>query len=309
MKEIIIAEPLNISKELLSSLINSFPFPDCHFTYYDTKPGSQDELGKRIVNADIAVIANCPFTSEALKMASNLKYICVAFTGTDHVDINYCKSKQIQVSNCAGYSTASVAELVIGYILSLYRKLRNTDPSRQSTFSGLEISGKKIGIIGTGAIGLQVASLAKAFGADVYGYSRTPNKPEIEYLSLNKLLKTCDIISIHTPLNEETEYLIGLKELSMMKETSILINTARGKIVDYTALATILKKHSIAGAAIDVYENEPPISKTHPLLTAPNTILTPHIGFNTKEAMIRRIDIVFDNIQNWIRGTQKNIIC
>ena len=308
MKKIVIAEPLGIASELLHSFIEDFTPSEYYFTFHDTKPDNQEELGNRIADADIVVIANYPLSSAALKKASHLEYICIAFTGVDHVDIDYCKSNHIQVSNCKGYSTTSVSELVFGLIISLYRKIKSCNPS-QSTFTGLEISGKKFGIIGTGAIGMQTALLAEAFGADIYGYSRTPDKEGIKYLPLNELLQTCDIISIHTPLNRDTEYMIGEKELSLMKETAILINTARGKIIDNAALAAALTNHLIAGAAIDVYETEPPVPQTHPLLTAPNVILTPHIGFNTKEALIRRAKIVFDNIKSWNKGEQKNIIC
>ena len=171
------------------------------------------------------------------------------------------------------------------------------------------MEGKKFGVVGTGAIGLKVAAIAQAFGCQVYAYSRTKKDiPGITYVDLDTLLSTCDIVSLHTPLNDATRGMIGKEQLALMKPNAILINTARGPVVDSAALAEALNSGKIAGAGIDVFEGEPPIAKDHPLLTAKNVIATPHVAFATKEALVKRAVIVFDNIVKWMDGNPQNVI-
>ena len=250
----------------------------------------------------------------ALDKASSLKYLCVAFTGVDHVDIDTCREIGIAVSNCAGYSTESVAELAIGMMLSLYRKLAEGKDAAAhgktgAGLRGIEIKDCTVGIIGTGAIGYRTANLAKAFGAKVIGYNRSHSHDDITYTDLNTLLQTSDIVSIHLPLTKDTKHFIDKDKLALMKKDAILINTARGGIIDNEALAEALKKSEIAGAGIDVFDIEPPLPEDYPLLSAPHTVLTPHVGFDTEEAMERRAAIVADNLKSFVEGKQKNIIC
>lgn len=312
--KLVIAEPLSISEERLSSLARPLEEAGWTIESYADRPSGQQELGRRIASADAAVIANYPCTAEALGAAPQLRYLCIAFTGVDHVDTSYCLDHRIAVSNCAGYSTEAVAELALGMALSLVRDLPHADPAVRSGktsagFLGGELAGKRFGIIGTGAIGCRTAELARAFGCDVWGWSRTPKDGQIHYTDLETLLRTSDIVSIHLPLTEATRGLIGPKELALMKPSALLINTARGPIVDNAALADALKAGRLGGAGIDVYEQEPPLPADHPLLSAPHCLLTPHLGFFSAEAMERRAAIVFDNIQAWKDGRQKNVIC
>ncbi len=314
MKEIVIAQPLGVSKETLDTLLAPLTDRGYHLTLWDSLPESQDDLGNRISKADLAVIANYPLKKEALDKASSLKYLCVAFTGVDHVDIDTCSDKGIAVSNCAGYSTESVAELAIGMMLSLYRKLAEGKDAAAhgktgAGLRGIEIKDRTVGIIGTGAIGYRTANLAKAFGAKVIGYNRSHSHDDITYTDLNTLLQTSDIVSIHLPLTKDTKHFIDKDKLSLMKKDAILINTARGGIIDNEALAEALKKGEIAGAGIDVFDMEPPLPEDYPLLSAPHTVLTPHVGFDTEEAMERRAAIVADNLKSFVEGKQKNIIC
>lgn len=314
MKEIVIAQPLGVSKETLDTLLAPLTSRGYHLTLWDSLPENQDDLGNRISKADLAVIANYPLKKEALDKASSLKYLCVAFTGVDHVDIDTCREKDIAVSNCAGYSTESVAELAIGMMLSLYRKLAEGQDAAAhgktgAGLRGIEIIDRTVGIIGTGAIGYRTANLAKAFGAKVIGYNRSHSHDDITYTDLNTLLQTSDIVSIHLPLTKDTKHFIDKDKLSLMKKDAILINTARGGIIDNEALAEALKKGEIAGAGIDVYDMEPPLPEDYPLLSAPHTVLTPHVGFDTEEAMERRAAIVADNLKSFVEGKQKNIIC
>lgn len=314
MKEIVIAQPLGVSKETLDTLLAPLTSRGYHITLWDSLPENQDDLGNRISKADLAVIANYPLKKEALDKASSLKYLCVAFTGVDHVDIDTCREKGIAVSNCAGYSTESVAELAIGMMLSLYRKLAEGKDAAAhgktgAGLRGIEIKDRTVGIIGTGAIGYRTANLAKAFGAKVIGYNRSHSHDDITYTDLNTLLQTSDIVSIHLPLTKDTKHFIDKDKLSLMKKDAILINTARGGIIDNEALAEALKKGEIAGAGIDVFDMEPPLPEDYPLLSAPHTVLTPHVGFDTEEAMERRAAIVADNLKSFVEGKQKNIIC
>lgn len=314
MKEIVIAQPLGVSKETLDTLLAPLTGRGYHLALWDSLPENQDDLGNRISKADLAVIANYPLKKEALDKASSLKYLCVAFTGVDHVDIDTCREKDIAVSNCAGYSTESVAELAIGMMLSLYRKLAEGQDAAAhgktgAGLRGIEIKDRTVGIIGTGAIGYRTANLAKAFGAKVIGYNRSHSHDDITYTDLNTLLQTSDIVSIHLPLTKDTKHFIDKDKLSLMKKDAILINTARGGIIDNEALAEALKKSEIAGAGIDVFDMEPPLPEDYPLLSAPHTVLTPHVGFDTEEAMERRAAIVADNLKSFVEGKQKNIIC
>lgn len=312
--KLVIAEPLAVSETLISHLFQPLQEAGWTLEMYDNRPQDQVELGRRLSSADAAVIANYPCTAKALEMAANLKYLCIAFTGVDHADIDYCRDHHIAVSNCAGYSTEAVAELVFGMALSLSRDLIHADSAvrqgkNNAEFLGTELAGKRFGIIGTGAIGCRTAALAHAFGCEVWGWSRTPKDSSIHYTDLKTLLSTSDILSIHLPLTEETRHLISGQELALMKSTAILINTARGPIVDNAALAEALKAGRIGGAGIDVYDQEPPLPADHPLLSAPHCLLTPHLGFFSAEAMKRRAAIVFENIEAWMAGCQKNIIC
>ena len=164
-------------------------------------------------------------------------------------------------------------------------------------------------MIGTGAIGTRVAKIAQAFGCEVYAYSRTvKDLPGIQFVGLEELLYSCDIISLHVPLNESTKGLIGKDEIALMKPDAVLINTARGSVVDSEALAEALNNGKIAGAAVDVFENEPPVSKDHPLLHAKNLIATPHVAFATKEALVKRAIIDFDNVKCWMEGKPVNVM-
>ncbi len=312
--KLVIAEPLAVSGELLETLSSPLRGEGWDVEIFHDRPQDQQELGRRLASADAAVITNYPCREEALSCAEALKYLCIAFTGVDHADIDYCREHGIAVSNCAGYSTEAVAELVFGMAVSLLREIPDAERATRSggsgsAFLGGELAGKRFGIIGTGAIGQRTAELARAFGCDVWGYNRTPKDEAIHYADLETVLRTSDIISIHLPLTSETKGIIGKKEIALMKKTAILINTARGPVLDAESLAEALREERIAGAGIDVYDTEPPLPADHPLLSAPHCILTPHIGFFSKEAMERRAGIVFDNIRAWAEGRQKNIIC
>ena len=225
-----------------------------------------------------------------------------------------CREREIIVSNAAGFSTEAVAELTIGMIISTYRKIAGGDSitrmgGSRMDFLGTELNGKTIGIIGTGAIGQRVAELARAFKCKVLGHCRNPKKIEgIEFTDKETLLKNSDIISLHVPLTAETRNMIGEKEFNMMKSEAILINTARGPVVDKESLCEALSSHKISGAALDVYDIEPPLPSDHILFKAPNLLMLPHIAYATNESFAKRLEIVIENILLWLEGKPRNIM-
>lgn len=314
---VVLLEPLAVSKEVLNKLSCELVEAGHTFKHYDSVEKDINVLKERVKDADILIIANNPLKGEVIRAAKNLKYISVAFTGVDHVDKEACMERGIKVSNAAGYSTDSVAELTLGMIISALRNVllcdeRTRNLGTKDGLVGFELKGKTVGIVGTGAIGLRVAEILKVFNCKLLGYSRT-EKPEgknlgIKYVSLEELLRESDIVTLHTPLNAETKHLINKERIAMMKKSSILINAARGAVVDSAALAEALNQGIIGAAAIDVFENEPPIEKNHPLLNAKNTIVTPHIAFATKESMVYRAEITFDNVYAYLKGEGKNIV-
>lgn len=312
--KLVIIEPLGVAKEKLLDLATATLGNQVEIIYYDTRVTDTEELIKRGKNADIIAVSNLPLNSEVIEGCPNLKMLAVAFTGVDHIAVDTCKAKGITICNCAGYSNAAVSDLVFGMIIALYRNMVScNEVVRQSGTKdgliGFELEGKKFGIIGTGAIGLRTANIAKAFGCEVYAYSRTiKENTDLIYTDLDTLLQTCDIISLHVPLNAHTKHLINAQKLALMKPNAILINTARGPVVDSQALADALNSHQIAGAGIDVFEMEPPVPSDHPLLHSINTIVTPHVAFATKEALEKRAVIVFNNILNYLNGSPTNII-
>ena len=249
-----------------------------------------------------------------MESCPSLKMVCVAFTGVDHVDIDYCREKGITVCNCAGYSTSAVADIVFAMVISLARNIipcqdKARNGGTKDGLVGFELDGKTFGIIGTGAIGTRVAKIANAFGCKVIAYSRTKKDlPDVEFVTMEELLKKSDIVSLHVPQTPETTGLIGKEQLELMKPEAILINTARGPVVDSAALAAALKNGTIAAAGVDVFNCEPPLPAEEPLLAAPNTLLTPHIAFASHQAFEKRADIVAENIKCWLEGKPQNVI-
>ena len=312
--KLVIIEPLGVKQEKLLAMAAEQLPESVEVVYYDTRVTDTETLIERGKDADIIAVSNLPLNADVIDGCKNLKMLSVAFTGVDHIALDACRRNGVLVSNCAGYSTAAVADLVFGLLISLYRNIPacNEVVRREGTKDGLvgfELEGKKFGVVGTGAIGLRVAAIAQAFGCEVLAYSRTKKDvPGITYTDLNTLLSQCDIVSLHTPLNDSTRGLIGKEQLALMKKNAILINTARGPVVDSQALAEALNEERIAGACIDVFETEPPVKKEHPLLNAKHVIATPHVAFATKEALVKRVVIVFDNITAWLNNAPQNVM-
>lgn len=312
---IVLLESLGIPDSRLNEYAKPLIEAGHHFAAYqkDTDPEVQI---RRAGQADIIMIANMPLSGQVISACEHLKFIDVAFTGVDHVDLEAARSRGIKVSNAAGYSTEAVAELTICLILSLLRNVpqveaRCREGKTKDGLVGCELMGKTVGIIGAGAIGIRAAELCSAFGCKVLAYKRrlTGNEPSfIEFVSLEELLSRADIVSLHCPLNDDSRHLINRETIGKMKKGAYLINAARGPVVDSNALAEALDTGYLSGAGIDVFETEPPLDPAHPLLRSKNTIVTPHVAFASEQSMEARAKIVFDNITNWMEGCQSNII-
>ena len=312
---IVLLESLGVPDAVLNACAKPLTDAGHSFKAYakNTDPQVQIEEAK---DADVIMIANMPLKGEVIRACPNLKYIDVAFTGVDHVDLEAAKACGVKVSNAAGYSTQAVAELCLGLMLDLLRNVpqvteRCRSGGTKDGLVGTELSGKTVGIVGVGAIGTRVAELCHAFGCKVLGNKRhvTGQEPAfIEFVPLDELLERSDIVSLHTPLNDSTKGLINAASIEKMKPGALLINTSRGPVVDSAALAAALDSGRLGGAGIDVFEMEPPVPADHPLLHSKNTIVTPHVAFATAESLEARCKIVFDNIEQWMAGHQTNII-
>ncbi len=314
---IVLTEPLGISKETLNTLKEPFENEGHMISTFDTVAENDDELFERVKDADVIMLANHPISGNVIRNCKKLKYISVAFVGIDHVDVAACKEKNIRISNAAGYCTDAVAELTLGLTLDCLRNISITNElirngGTKTGYIGNELCGKTVGIIGTGAIGCRVAEIFKAFNCKLLGYSRTTRTEAedigIKYVELETLLRESDIITIHTPLTDLTRNLIDEEKVALMKSNAIFINTARGALVDSNALAAALKEGRIGAVGSDVFETEPPLESSHPLINAPRTVLTPHAAFATSESMDRRAYITFDNVAKWMQGTLQNVM-
>lgn len=262
---------------------------------------------ERAADADIVVESNMPLRKDFFEACPNLKMLSIAFTGLDHIDLKECEKRGIVVNNAAGYSTEAVAEEAICMMIGLYRHVIENDKITRSCEGpslapGREISNKTLGVIGLGAIGQRTAKLAQAFGCNVIAWNRTPKDVEgVTLVDKETLLKESDIITLHIALNDETRNFITAKEIDMMKPSAIIINAARGPIINTNDISEALRNGRISGAALDVFDTEPPLDKNNPLLNLPNTMLMPHIGFATEEAFEIRLGIVVENIKKFIK--------
>lgn len=290
-----------------------------HWVEYDLT--SADQVVERLVEADIVISNKVVLDQMVLAQLPNLKMIAVAATGFNNVDINYCAQNNIAVANVRGYATRSVPEHVIAMLFALRRNLFGYHQDiaagewqRNKQFCFFthpigDIAGSTLGVIGSGALGQATAHLAKAVGMNVL-FSERKGVSECRegYIPFEDLLKRCDAISLHCPLNEHTHNLIGEVELKLMKPTSILINTGRGGLVDEQALVDALRRGEISAAGIDVFTQEPADSN-NPLVAnmdLPNLLLTPHVAWGSDSSLQRLADILIENINAFQRGESIN---
>ncbi|MFA6077571.1 MAG: hydroxyacid dehydrogenase [Candidatus Paceibacterota bacterium] len=288
----------------------------------------------------VSIFVDSTVDSEVISKFPNLKFIPTRSTGYDHVDLATCKEKGITVSSVPSYGENTVAEFAFALILSLSRKIfEGYDRIKEKgsfSFDGLQgfdLRGKTIGVVGTGHIGRFSINIAKGFGMNIVAYDPYPNEQlakelGFEYKSFDDLLSASDVVTIHVPYLPTTHHMFNEQKFSLMKKTAILVNTSRGPIIDTQALVKALKDGTIAGAGLDVLEEEAVIKdemeflkkgsgeghdlKTivanHVLIDLPNVVMTPHNAFNTGEALRRILDTTVENIKNYLAGTPSNVV-
>jgi glycerate dehydrogenase len=302
-------------------ILKSFAFPNDLTVYQRTLPG---EVAGRIAEADIVITNKVPVSGQALQSAPRVKLIAVAATGTDIIDIEACRKRGIVVSNIRNYAINTVPEHTFALILTLRRSILSY---RDSVLKGRwqeagqfcffdhpirDLAGSTLGVIGDGVLGKAVADLGKAFGMRVLfsDYKGTTGMGPL-YTPFEQVLRQSDVITLHTPLIPTTRNMIGAAEFAVMERRPLLINTARGGLVDEDALAEALREGRLAGAGFDVATIEPP-PKDHVLmrlLEMPNFILTPHVAWASREAIQSLADQLVDNVDAFVAGKPKNIVC
>lgn len=308
MKKIVFLDEYSIAGCDLSCITSQGDY----VAYENTR---KEEVVERLKDADIAITNKVLIDGEAMRQLPRLKLICVAATGMNNVDLDTARELGIEVKNAVGYSTTSVAETTLASALALARNIvyfneyfhdgRYAKADRAFSYDRLtfEIRGKRWGIIGMGNIGREVARLATAFGCEVRYFSTSGAKRREEYeaMELRELLEWCDILSVHSPLNERTRGLIGLEELKAMKPSAIVINVARGGIIDEAALAEALDNGYIAAAALDVFSVEPlRQSPLYDIRDKYRLLASPHNAWSAVEAIDRLIECVAENIRQWL---------
>lgn len=285
---------------------------------YDDSKG--DEIVERIDGAAAVITKEMPVPAEIIQQfPDSVKLIVEAGTGYNNIDIQAAKDKGITVCNIPAYSTQRVAHTAVMLLLNLASSMRVqmamlTKGDRRNFTDHLlvphgEVNGKVLGIIGAGHIGREVMKIAIALGMEIVVYTRTPRPDEdhITYTDLETVLKTCDYLSIHCPLTEKTRHLIDRDAIALMKPSACIINTARGAIIDETALIEALQQHRLAGAGLDVQEVEPPVADS-PLYTMEHVILTPHMGWKGLETRQRLVQIIAEDVRHFFDGDPVNVV-
>lgn len=277
---------------------------------------------KRILDAIVSyhaliVRSRTKVTKDVLDQAKNLKVIGRAGVGVDNIDVAAATARKIAVVNAPNASTISVAELAIGHMISLFRHLPEADRSikdgkwDKKKLEGRELHGKTLGLLGSGRIGAEVAKRAQAFGMDVIAYDpylapQVANSIGVRLVDRETLFRQTDVLSVHAALTPETKGLVGPAEFALMKSTAVLVNCARGEIIQEAALAEALRRGTISGAAIDVFEREPPAGS--PLLSAPNVVFTPHLAASTQEAQARAGAIIVGQVIKVLDGKRPEFL-
>ncbi len=286
--------------------------------YEDT---TNEEILERVKGQEIVITKEMTIGRDLIEnFPPSVKLICEAGTGYNNIDIESAKERNISVCNVPGYSSEGVAQLVITFILNLTSSLsaqqrmienKNFDNfTKYLKVPHFEIQNKTLGVIGAGAIGQQVMKVAKALGMNILVYSRTPKDLgalDVKFVSLEELLKESDFVTLHCPLTKDTKHLINKSKLEIMKPQAFIINTARGSIINEADLIEALQNKKIAGAALDVLEQEPP-ELNNPLFNMKNVILTPHIGWRCLESRQRLLNLLAENIEGFINERSINIV-
>ncbi len=305
-----------------SSLIADMRVPSFAHDWIDHDQTRPEEVAARLQNASIVISNKVKLSADILAQVPGVKLIAVSATGTDNVDLDYCREHGIVVSNIRGYAVNTVPEHAFMLMLALRRNLLGW---REDVHAGLwektdqfclftrpvnDLHGSTLGLVGYGSLGHGMQKIAEAFGMRVLvAEHKGAAATRAGHTPFDRVLAEADVISLHTPLTAETRHMISTREFGLMKPTALLINTARGNLVDEAALAIALTSERIAGAGFDVLAVEPP-REGNPLLDLdlPNFILTPHVAWSSREAMQTLADQLVDNIEAFIAGTPRNVV-
>ena len=285
---------------------------------YDSRPLTDEELLCRVADADIIlnIRATSIFSRTVMKNCAKLKLISIYGVGYDNVDIQAASDLDITTTNTPGYSAVAVSEMSLSLMLAVARRIVQNDRTIRAGgwargYSS-QLYGKTLGIIGTGSIGQRMSKLGKSIGMKVIAWTLNPSLERasqygVEFVTLDELMRQSDVVSIHVLGLPQTNNLIGKRELMLMKPTAILINTARGSIVDEQALVEALKSGVIAGAGLDVFAGEP-LPPDHPLRSVENVILSPHTASMVPEATLAGLEMAVDNVINFLQGRATNVV-
>jgi len=286
--------------------------PDLDVQVVTSRPADEADLERRIAGAHtvISVQPTTRFTHYVMVSSPVLKHVVVWGTGTDNIDLEAARRMGVTVTHTPRTATEAVAEHALALAMALARKVPELDARVRGGGWPLglltQLAGKTIGIVGTGAIGVRMAQIARGIGMHVIAWTSHPDDARarelgVQYVDLETLLRESDVVSLHTLLSDQTEGFIGTNELSLMKSTALLVNTASGPLVDEAALVEALRSRAIGGAALDVFAEEP-LQQGNPLLTLPNVILSPHTAGTTSEAMDNGLNMTVDNVLSFLAG-------
>jgi glycerate dehydrogenase len=286
------------------------------------------EVVDRAAGAEVVLTNKVEFNDALFAQLPGLRYVGVTATGFNIVDTGAARKRGVVVTNAPAYSTRSVSQMVFALLLEMTQQVghHNRLVREENRWSSspdfsfwdrplIELEGMTLGVVGFGQIGRQVAAIGRAFGMHVVAHTAHPAKykaceerGEVRFVSLDALFRGSDVVSLHCPLTDATRHLVDEDRLALMKPTALLINTARGPLLDEAAVALALADGRLGGLGADVLSSEPP-SADNPLLLAPNAFITPHIAWASKEARQRLMDIVVDNVRAFLAGAPKNVVC
>lgn len=291
-----------------------------NLTVYESSPDDREEIIKRAKDAEILLVCYAKITREIIESLPKLKYIGVLSTGFDNIDLKACSKNGIVVTNVPSYGTEAVAQFALALLLEITSRVGHHDREVKNgrwkkvgfwyfgDYPLIELTGKTIGIMGLGKIGIAAAKIYKAMGMKVLAYNRSESdegRKIVKYVNLDDIYEKSDIIDLHLPLTKDTENIINEKSISKMKDGVIIINTARGGLIDEKALLSGIDSEKVFAAGLDVNKTEP-INDDNPLLAYENIILTPHMGWGPVETRKRLVDIAISNILSFEKGESKN---
>ncbi|MDO9508305.1 MAG: NAD(P)-dependent oxidoreductase [Thermovirgaceae bacterium] len=315
---IVAFEPLGISDKRLADV--AAPLIELGHSVVQHHDRVEDlmDMIQRAREADVLILVDQMLPGKIFEACPNIRMVSIASDFHEQIDVQKARAKMVPVSVISEYWTYSVAELTVSLLLAVMKRIFACyDAARgkqvEGCMEGHELFGKTVGIVGTGPTGFHVARILKAFGCELLGYSRNPKKEAevwagMQYVTIEELLSCSDVVSLHLALTPETEGFMNRDRIAQMKQGTIFINTAHGKLVDYNSLSEMLKNGWLSGAGIDAFDVESPIGRNHPLAKAPNVVMTPGVGRSTAEAFEKRAELALGNVITWMKGKPGGIV-